>query len=41
MTMKLSDYVMEFLAKKGIQYVFMLPGGGCMHPSIHLDGVTT
>ena len=31
MTMKLSDYVMEFLAKKGIQYVFMLPGGGCMH----------
>ena len=31
MTMKLSDYVMEFFAKKGIQYVFMLPGGGCMH----------
>lgn len=29
--MKLSDYVMEFLAQKGIQYVFMLPGGGCMH----------
>ena len=31
MTMKLSDYVMEFLAQKGIKYVFMLPGGGCMH----------
>ena len=29
--MKLSDYVMEFLAQKGIKYVFMLPGGGCMH----------
>ena len=22
---------MEFLAQKGIKYVFMLPGGGCMH----------
>ena len=31
MTMKLSDYVMEFLAQKGIKHVFMLPGGGCMH----------
>lgn len=31
MTMKLSDYVMEFLAQKGIRHVFMLPGGGCMH----------
>ena len=29
--MKLSDYVMEFLAKKGVKTVFMLPGGGCMH----------
>ncbi|WP_455155824.1 thiamine pyrophosphate-binding protein [Selenomonas noxia] len=29
--MKLSDYVMAFLAQKGIKYVFMLPGGGCMH----------
>ena len=31
MSMKLSDYVMKFLAQKGIKYVFMLPGGGCMH----------
>ena len=31
MTMKLSDYVMGFLAQKGIKHVFMLPGGGCMH----------
>lgn len=29
--MKLSDYVMAFLAEKGIRHVFMLPGGGCMH----------
>jgi len=29
--MKLSDYVMVFLADKGIRHVFMLPGGGCMH----------
>ena len=29
--MKLSDYVMEFLAEKNVKNVFMLPGGGCMH----------
>lgn len=29
--MKLSDYVMKYLEKKGIKNVFMLPGGGCMH----------
>ncbi|MBP2630525.1 MAG: thiamine pyrophosphate enzyme binding domain protein [Firmicutes bacterium] len=29
--MKLSDYVMQFLADKGVKNVFMLPGGGCMH----------
>ena len=29
--MKLSDYVMQFLADKGVGTVFMLPGGGCMH----------
>ncbi|MDR1701894.1 MAG: thiamine pyrophosphate-binding protein [Sporomusaceae bacterium] len=28
---KLSDYVFEFIAQKGIKHVFMLPGGGCMH----------
>ena len=31
MTMKLSDYVIDFLSKKGINTVFFLPGGGCMH----------
>ena len=31
MTMKLSDYAMEFLAQKSVPCVFMLPGGGCMH----------
>lgn len=29
--MKLSDYVIEFLADKGIKDMFFLPGGGCMH----------
>lgn len=29
--MKLSDYMIQFLAKKGVKTVFMLPGGGCMH----------
>jgi acetolactate synthase-1/2/3 large subunit len=29
--MKLSDYVMEFIAAQGVKHVFMLPGGGAMH----------
>ncbi len=29
--MKLSDYVFSFLERLGIQDVFMLSGGGCMH----------
>ncbi len=29
--MKLSDYVMQFVADQGVSHVFMLPGGGCMH----------
>lgn len=28
---KLSDYVFQFLAEKGLKHVFMLPGGGAMH----------
>jgi acetolactate synthase-1/2/3 large subunit len=28
---KLSDYVMGFVAKQGVQHVFFLPGGGAMH----------
>ncbi len=28
---RLSDYVMEFLADRGVRDVFMLPGGGAMH----------
>lgn len=31
MKVKLSDYVFEFLAGKGVKHVFMLPGGGAMH----------
>jgi acetolactate synthase-1/2/3 large subunit len=29
--MKLSDYVMEFIAAQGVKHIFMLPGGGAMH----------
>ena len=29
--MKLSDYIFETLADRGVGHVFMLPGGGCMH----------
>lgn len=29
--MKLSDYVIDFIIKQGVQHVFMLPGGGAMH----------
>jgi hypothetical protein len=29
--MKLSDYVMSFLNEKGVDTLFYLPGGGCMH----------
>ncbi|GLC26699.1 thiamine pyrophosphate-binding protein [Roseisolibacter agri] len=29
--MKLSDYVVEFVADQGVKHVFMLPGGGAMH----------
>jgi acetolactate synthase-1/2/3 large subunit len=28
---KLSDYVFRFLADRGVEHVFMLPGGGAMH----------
>ena len=31
MKMKLSDYVFTFLRNHGIDAVFFLPGGGCMH----------
>ena len=30
-TVKLSDYVMEFVARKKVKNVFMLVGGGAMH----------
>ena len=29
--MKLSDYVVDFIARQGVKHVFMLPGGGAMH----------
>ncbi|HEX4749979.1 MAG TPA: thiamine pyrophosphate-binding protein [Bryobacteraceae bacterium] len=29
--MKLSDYVIRFLARHGVRHVFLVPGGGAMH----------
>ncbi|MFZ5494476.1 MAG: thiamine pyrophosphate-binding protein [Verrucomicrobiota bacterium] len=29
--MKLSDYVVDFLIRRGLRHIFLLPGGGCMH----------
>ena len=29
--MKLSDYVIQFIAEQGAKHVFFLPGGGAMH----------
>lgn len=29
--MKLSDYVVDYIASLGVKHVFMLPGGGAMH----------
>jgi acetolactate synthase-1/2/3 large subunit len=29
--MKLADYVIEFIAGQGVNHIFLLPGGGCMH----------
>ncbi len=28
---KLSDFVIDYVAKLGVKHIFMLPGGGCMH----------
>ena len=29
--MKLSDYVVRFLAEQGVKHVFLVTGGGAMH----------
>src|SRR5438067_2095545 len=31
MLMKLSDYVVRFVADQGVKHVFLVPGGGAMH----------
>jgi acetolactate synthase-1/2/3 large subunit len=36
--MKLSDYVMQFLAQQKVEHVFMLVGGGAMHLNDSLGG---
>jgi acetolactate synthase I/II/III large subunit len=37
-TIKLSDYVMQFLAERGVRHVFLLTGGGAMHLNDSLGG---
>ncbi len=40
--MKLSDYVMQFIAAQGVRHVFMVPGGGAMHlndSAGHTEGI--
>jgi acetolactate synthase I/II/III large subunit len=31
LTIKLSDFVIQFIANQGVKHVFMVPGGGAMH----------
>ncbi len=31
MTVKLSDYVIDFIVQQGVKHVFFIPGGGAMH----------
>ena len=38
--MKLSDYVMKFIAELGVGHVFYLPGGGAMHLVDSLGKIT-
>jgi acetolactate synthase I/II/III large subunit len=37
-TVKLSDYVMQFLSEQGVRQVFLLTGGGAMHLNDSLGG---
>jgi acetolactate synthase-1/2/3 large subunit len=37
---KVSDYVMQFIAARGVKHVFMLAGGGAMHLNDSLGGCT-
>ena len=30
-TMRVADYIFEFIAKQGVKHIFFLPGGGAMH----------
>jgi acetolactate synthase-1/2/3 large subunit len=36
--MKLSDYVMQFLADRGVKHIFLVTGGGAMHLNASLAG---
>lgn len=37
-SIKLSDYVMDFVARQGVKHVYMLSGGGAMHLDDSLGG---
>ena len=39
--MKLSDYVMQCVARAGVRHVFMVPGGGAMHLNDRSGGAPT
>lgn len=36
--MKLSDYVMQFLADREVKHIFLVTGGGAMHLNASLAG---
>ena len=38
--MKLSDYVLKFVADLGVKHVFLVTGGGAMHLNASLAGET-
>ena len=43
MKVKISDFIAEYLVKKGIKHNFTVPGGGAMHMNVsfgHQDGLT-
>jgi len=31
MSIKVSDYIIKFIQRHGVNDIFLLPGGGCIH----------
>ena len=38
--MKLSDYVVQFIAEQGVKHVFLVVGGGAMHYDVQVAGTS-